>query len=116
MHFNEIEVTSSDPYSVSWFRELAGGKLSHQIGFAPLDSQLSPEHVQSLVLRMACYFLIDRVPDRALPELCENVAEVYDYHSLTPPNLPPAFTARVQTAPALPGLTLTRPEFELSDE
>lgn len=70
--------TSSD-----WTKDAL--EIRRIIGVRP--SQETGEELQepvSTVARFLCHLLIERMPDRGLPELCQSMAEFFEFYSQAP--------------------------------
>lgn len=63
--------------------------------------------------RVACHLLMEFIPDRGLSELCESLAEMYEFYSFEPstPLLPSH-----QSIAGTVGQTYQRPEFQIDLE
>lgn len=46
-----------------------------------------PEHLMLPLQRMLCHFMIDHLPDQALSELIESMADMHDFYEHRPPAL-----------------------------
>lgn len=72
-----------------------------------------PTDIQPVVLRALCYLLVDHIPDRGLPEVCESLHEFREFY------LSPVETVQRLPEPELKlrlGPSQIRPEFTLDDE
>jgi hypothetical protein len=66
-------------------------------------------------LRLLCHYLLNQIPDEGLPELCESIGQIYEFHfSTATAYTPPKFETR--SVRAKRGRAYERPEFSLADE
>lgn len=66
------------------------------------------------MLRVVCHYLLDRMPDESIPELCESFGRIYDFYSTRPTNVP-SLPLR-QSIRARRGQVQERPEFVIDEE
>jgi hypothetical protein len=61
-----------------WQKEEKGFSISHLAAFHPQGST-EPSYSKSL-MRVACHFWLDRIPDRGLDEVLETLKDIYDFY------------------------------------
>lgn len=96
-----------------WGRHVGGTQVVHGVRFPQTFENLID--IQPALLRVLCYLLVDQIPDRGLPDVCESLHEFQEFY-LSP----------VETVQRLPepepelklqlGPSQIRPEFGLDDE
>lgn len=101
------------PDNVSWCTPTGAGTFSHFITFQPQRTTLSPEDARKVVARLLCHVILSRLPDEALTELCESLADLYFFYKRPPI---PAKLPEIIAYPAKMGESVTRAPINLEDE
>lgn len=95
-------------------RPASGVRLVHEIRFHPDETVGGVQGPCYAFARILCHLLVNQIPDRGIPELCESVLGMYHFYSTQgeqPPLLP-----LTETITARRGRTYERPEFHLDVE
>lgn len=93
---------------------ISGVLVSHEIQFHA-DQTGEPRRVsRSMIYRVLCQVLVDRIPDSGIPELFESICSIDEFYS-TRSEAPVLLLTHQQTA-ARRGRTYTRPEFHFDEE
>ena len=114
-HTVSIERTGSG-LEFSWSQEDPGSHILHTIvHYYPQTSGTpSPLKFQTLALRIACHYLLDRIPEDGIPELCEAVGRIYEFYNSRPTTIPHKSITRAVRARR--GQVYERPEFVIDEE
>lgn len=70
--------------------------------------------MRPLMYRVLCHFILDQLPDPALPEVCESLRDFHEYYSL-PAVQQPALPATRQVVAHI-GSRYERPGFSIDEE
>ena len=91
-----------------------GANITH---FVSLDVAATTESLplERARQRLLSYLLVSRLPDVALPELCETLGDMYEFYSAYP-HIPPALSSPTREIRAKLGEKYERPEFYASEE
>jgi hypothetical protein len=114
LHLSPSEPEPSDPVlRFEWDQIVTGGRLVHAITLRQTEagSSLSEEDLR----RLACHVVIARLPEIAIREASESLAEIWEYYRTLP---------RVQLPPLLPpapvqatwGETYESPIFHIDED
>jgi hypothetical protein len=99
---------------VQWFNELAeGGTVAHHLVYSP--TEIAPRYPGAVLLRILCHYLVDSVPDRALPEIAESTLSVFEHHQVPRHSLVYSVPGQ-QRLPAAQGRTFESPGFQIEPE
>jgi hypothetical protein len=102
------------PTDFSWCTAAIGvGTFSHFITFQPERTTLSPESARNVIARILCYAILSRLPDDALPELSESLADMYFFYKKSPIQ---AKFPEITICSAKIGGSVTRAPIHLDDE
>ena len=77
--------TTDEPYSlVGWLQDIESGQLKHVVAFSPITT--AGEYVLPLnaIRRVMCHLVLNRLPDRALPEVWESLNQMAEFYSYEP--------------------------------
>lgn len=99
------------PSQVTWEDETRSGRTFHSISY---PDATNPAIQAVALVRMISHILVDRLPDRALPEILESLRSIYEFYQ-EPQLLPPAPQVLV-SFPARFGGTYVRPTFAIAEE
>lgn len=107
--------TQLEPY-IRWYQDVPGARLCHLVSFTPLGTgEVSALRPEQFLQRLACYLLVSKLPDEALPELFDSVTDILNYYtSLREESL--ALPSAVPTIPARVGQAYTRSPFTVPEE
>lgn len=88
--------------------------MAHEIRFHLQETAARPEYSLLLLSRLLCHYLINRIPDKAIPELIESVGRIYRFYSAAPRTLPPSLpipkiTGKIERL-------YKRPDFHVDEE
>lgn len=75
-----------------------------------------PQHDRWIFLRAFCYYLLTKLPDEALPEICRSLVDVYEYYFQFPTALKGYEAQKSQPVKAKAGRTYERPSFQISED
>lgn len=96
---------------VSWAGVLKSGRWTHDLVYYPDDTEATAPDQWAILHRIACYVLVDQLPDRGLEEALESLKSTYEFYSM-PPLTAKQISARAiptRAVPAKRGRTLMRP-------
>lgn len=94
---------------LGWYHELAGGgQIAHRLVYQP-QTEAATHYPANLLLRLLCHYLVDSVPEQAVPELAEATLGIFDHHSIPRTSL--VFSHRRQHVPAVMGQIVKSPPF-----
>lgn len=107
--------TSTSRFDFSWSEDLPGVTLSH---FIRLDFQETTEvpaiNLRQTFQRLVCHILVDRLPADGLGELCESIADVYEFYIARPKQI--QTSSQPQQIKVKIGKTYERPTFKINEE
>src|SRR5579872_1574055 len=66
-------------FSLGWKHDVPGAQFSHRVT-ATGENQYAPD----IVLRIFCHLVMNCIPARGLPELCETMKELYEFYRNEP--------------------------------
>jgi hypothetical protein len=96
-----------------WDCSTDAASYSHLIAFRPQQTTVTPENTNAIVMRLVCHMILSRLPDDALSEASESLADMYFFYK-TPPALPGPH--HVTSYPAKMGESVMRAPLHLGDE
>ena len=73
-----------------------------------------PQYDQSVFMRAVCHYLLTKMPDEGLPDVCRSIADAYEYY-LQPPRSLRSFDVH-RSVKAKSGRTYERPPFPIAEE
>lgn len=91
-----------------------GANITHFVSLDVTATAESPA-LERARQRLISYLLVSRLPDEALPELCETLGDMYEFYSAHP-HTPPALPSPTREIRARLGEKYERPEFYASEE
>jgi hypothetical protein len=101
-----------------WLKDTADIRIIDVQPFQETDRERFAPPVA--LARYLCHLLIDRLPDRAVPELCESMARMFDFYRDLPAQLPPpalqGLAVPRRARPTRPTTPRERPAFNIGDE
>lgn len=65
--------------------------------------------------KLLCHKIVDHISDEGMPELCQSMAEIYDFDLKRRQYKPQAILSR-PAVPANHGISYQRPEFHIAEE
>ena len=110
--------TNTDSYSEFLFpfyqQEVPGGTFGHQFFFQPKQSLTETAAIHSLKARILSHFILNSLPDRALPELIDTLKTMIEFYRepIEPKSLPP----QRKSMPIKTGKVYVRPEFHIVED
>ena len=112
---NRLSETQGPEHQVAaeWKHFSSRGRISH-LFMIEGNPVLDEEGFQDYVIRLLCHALIDRVPEQALPELLDEIENIYRYYLTAPPARALQQPSRVLQVKI--GRRFERPTFPLSEE
>lgn len=101
---------------LSWNHQMpSGGTFAHQVVVYPLETATAVKYSQFDLARLACHVVLDWLPDEALREVCNKLAELHrDYTETTV--VDPTALPQVTEVRAKRGSDYTQPEFSIVDD
>ena len=99
---------------LAWGRDDEGVHVTHQVRVSLDDVIVSGEASQFTVGRLFCHFLLDQIPDFGMPELCDSLANMYEFYTTSLEHAP--LLPRQQSMIGVLGDSYERPEFHLDLE
>jgi hypothetical protein len=96
-----------------WDSSTDAADYSHIVAFRPQQTAVTPENTRTIVLRLLCHMIVSRLPDEALGEASECLADMYLFYK-APPALPKPHD--VMSYPAKMGEFVERPPIQLEDD
>ena len=102
--------------TLGWQQDVTGARFLHAISIPSYQGTAKRHaHTENLHLRMLCHMLINRMPERGLPELCESLGSMYEFYMAPIENQVPALPERRQLKGKI-RRAYERPEFSIADE
>lgn len=95
-------------------REPSSGHIACQITLGRHGTVGIPSEAPEPLARILCHFLLEQIPSRGLPEVCESLCEVLEFHSEEPPA--PRILPQDVRHVAEVGTRCDRPGFFLEEE
>jgi hypothetical protein len=84
------------------------------MAFRTPETALEPENNEAMRWRFVCHYLVDLLPDDALPELCDRIKDIFEFYTPVNPSVPSLpSTQRVR---ARIGEAYERPAFHVAEE
>jgi hypothetical protein len=94
-----------------WCGETSGAEYQHTMCVRTTTGL--PQYDKSVFLRAMCHYLLTKLPDEGLPDVCRSIVEAYEY-CLQPPKI--LRMPDHQTVKAKAGRTYERPSFPIAEE
>lgn len=86
------------------------------IGMTPFqETSGEPYRPDVALARAVCHVFVERMPERALPELAESMVRIFEFYR-EPPNVQPALPSPGRALRGKAGRTYQRPPFDLPEE
>ena len=101
-------------FLLGWEQLLPGARVAHEIRFHLQETAARPEYSRLLLSRLLCHYLINRIPDKGIPELFESVGRIYRFYSTAPRTLPPSLP--MSKVAGKIGRLSKRPDFHVDEE
>jgi hypothetical protein len=113
----DLDPLNQDPNEVQiqWFSEAPKAEFEHTITIRTTSGAF-PVLDESVLLRAACYYLLTKLPDAELPEICHYIADAYDSYEYSKLLAPRIVKSQPQVVKAKVGKTYTRPSFPIIEE
>ena len=97
-----------------WWSYFAEGVAYHHTVSFPFGTDMLPENLEALKLRMSCLHLLSSMPSEGLEEAYNVLRDMFTFYTERPKSLaPPPVTTQV---PAKLGKTYERPPFHIDEE
>lgn len=103
---NEIEL--------KWHGETGTGQYEHTM--IVRTATCPPQMDRSVFMRAVCHYLLSKLPDDGLPDVCRSIADAFEYYAQTPKALSGYNLQKLQPIKAKPGRTYERPPFPIAEE
>jgi len=101
--------TGTSAVDLGWYHELSGGgQIAHRLVYKP-ETEAAPHYPADLFLRLLCHYLVDSVPEKAIPELVDSVLTIFDHYAVPRRSL--VFSSESQHVPAVMGRVFESPSF-----
>lgn len=100
--------------TIEWEQQTPGAEFHHRVVTATTSGRR--DYDLEIILRMLAHFLINCLPGDALPEVCETMADIHDYHVTRANYLYAAHPPAREVMKANIGRTYERPAFGLAEE
>lgn len=68
--------------AVNWISQTTTTEFEHQIVVRTTAGP--PRYDRFVVMRLLCHYLLMKLPEEGLPEVCRSMADAYDYYLRTP--------------------------------
>jgi hypothetical protein len=103
---NEIEL--------QWCGETSTAEFQHTLVVRTTAGP--PQYDKSVFLRAVCHFLLTKLPDDGLIDVCRSIVDAYEYYVQSPTVLRPYEVHKFQPVKAKAGRTYERPSFPIAEE
>lgn len=103
---NEIEL--------QWSGETSTGDFQHTM--VVRTTACPPQYDRAVFVRALCHYLLTKLPDEGLPDVCRSLVDAYEYYFQFPKALKTYEVQRFQPVKAKAGRTYERPAFPISEE
>jgi hypothetical protein len=74
------------------------------------------QYDRSIFVRALCHYLLTRLPDDGLPDVCRSIVDAYEYYAQPPRALNSYEVHKLQPIKAKAGRTYERPSFPIAEE
>lgn len=102
--------------TLGWQQDVTGARFLHTVSIPAYQATAKrPVWSEDLQIRLLCHVLINRIPDKGLPELCESLGRMYEFYNTPNLNELPALPERRQIRGKI-GRAYERPGFSIADE
>lgn len=109
-------LTRSGTATIAWHESRAGGLFAHLVKLEQgTTDAIQWQYLSHLRGRVACHILISKMPDQALPELCETLEDLYRFY-VGPPAASLLLHSPTRKSVAKQGRTYRRPDIQLDEE
>ena len=106
--------TTPSPWlAFKWETPTMGALLTHQIRLEFEERPDESEFSRGIRSRLFCYIVLGRLPDQALPDICDFLRDIYSTYLPVPPRQLPPLAEKFK---AKLGRVFTRPEFHAEEE
>lgn len=104
-------------FVIGWTQQVSTGNISHFISFEGNETTGKESDFSNLKARLLCHFLLNAMPDEALPELSESLIGMFDFYKRRDIGLGKTrqLLARFEI-PASMGESTERPVFQIDEE
>jgi hypothetical protein len=99
---------------IDWDQQTPGAQFQQRVVIGTTAGW--QEYRQEIILRMVAHFLVNRLPGNALPEVCETMADIFEYHVSRANYLNAAQAPTQELIKANVGTIYERPAFGLAEE
>lgn len=89
-------------------------QVAHQVRVNLDDIDVTGKVPTVPLVRLLCHLLVDHIPDRGVPELCESLGGMYEFYAIAPEH--PPLLPRQQRITGVRGRSYERPEFHIEEE
>ena len=81
-----LSVSSDDPAHAlfQWHETTDAGRFVHQVLFQP-HLETAGQWYMTVLPRMACHVIVNRMPDEGLPELCQSLGQMLEFYASRQP-------------------------------
>lgn len=104
----------SNEIEINWMNQTATSEFEHHI-LVRTTAEPTRFDQQSIFLKVLCHYLLNKIPDEGLPEMCRSMAEVFDYY-VRAPRLVKGHEAKQLSVKAKTGQKYERPAFPIAEE
>jgi hypothetical protein len=101
---------------LQWCAETSTAEFQHKLVVRTTAGP--PQYDKSVFLRAVCCYLLTKLPDDGLPDVCRSIADAYEYYVQSPRVLRPYEVHKLKPSPikAKAGRTYERPSFPIVEE
>lgn len=99
---------------LNWCGTTAAGDFQHTM--VVRTSACPPQDDWSVLMRALCHYLLTKIPDDGLPEICRSIVDTYEYYTQPPRLLKGYEVHKLQAVKAKAGRTYERPSFPIAEE
>lgn len=113
--FDQTYGIESSPFLV-WYHETPDALFTHTVSLRPYLEKTAdePDMPEFVLARIICHRLLDFIPDRALPELCESMKNIFEFY-VPPTSRQSSLQSKTRMRARL-GKGYVRPEFHIAEE
>jgi hypothetical protein len=111
---SEPAARTASGWTLNWQQDHPGARFTHSVVIR--TNAGVPQYDRTVVLKTLGHFLLSRLPDEALAEALEGLAETYTYWTIRNQQLPESSKPASTIADAVQGASYTRPTFRVSED
>lgn len=73
---------------LQWHETTDAGRFDHVVSFRPhLETEGQWRVPRTFLPRILCHVIVNRLPDKGLPELCETLGQMFEFYAARQPTV-----------------------------